>query len=565
MINESKEKERASNIIWNASADYSFKPGIMMFDENGKADLYLNYIIGAVHKYYDYSLLQSFFNDLKEDAYHELLENLMWIGLEGCAYQKGKGERPVLESLRRNYSEKVLSKCDTASANYLFDEIRIAHFKRALGENPKMTGMASKILNDLEFDKFMDTEQIIFRMSKIINTYFRFGFIPNHYGQQRKLHHHKIVLLRLFKIVPARYSGEVNFKRKEHKLNKIASYWFKLIESRDKYQREYIQNLYGTSVLPEPRIKAIEQVICSGNHRNCHLHFTRGEYIGSINDSRDAVNHKNAVLKQCDKNKKHYQENLARNNNTISKLTNIIRNAMQINLESSSSRSEYGKLVAGKVWRNVYFNDEKIFIKNLKDDIGNLTVDIMIDASSSQTNRQEIIAGGVYIIAESLTRCRIPVRVYSFFSEGNYTIINLFRDYGENSKNDKIFNYYSTGSNRDGLAIHTALYMMKNTVSEHKILIVLSDGVPYDTQGIPKSKLNHAKYDYIGEPGVNDTALEVRKGRQYGIPVLCVFTGLDDDISDAKKIYGHDLAFIKSPERFADIVGVLMKNELRNL
>jgi hypothetical protein len=65
MESQSKEKKRVSNIIWNASEDYSFQPDFEVYDGNGEANLYWNYIIGAVRKYYEYSRLQGFFVDLK--------------------------------------------------------------------------------------------------------------------------------------------------------------------------------------------------------------------------------------------------------------------------------------------------------------------------------------------------------------------------------------------------------------------------------------------------------------------------------------------------------------------
>jgi len=55
----------------------------------------------------------------------------------------------------------------------------------------------------------------------------------------------------------------------------------------------------------------------------------------------------------------------------------------------------------------------------------------------------------------------------------------------------------------------------------------------------------------------------VRKGQRDGISILCVFTGLDEDIPDAKKIYGYNLVRIKSQERFADMVGIMIQNELK--
>ena len=100
MKNQSQEERRAFNIIWNASADYSLKPEIKAYDENGKAELYWNYIIGAAHKYYDFSLLTDFFRYLKKNTNHSFFEKLTWIGLENCTFQKARHERPVLENLR---------------------------------------------------------------------------------------------------------------------------------------------------------------------------------------------------------------------------------------------------------------------------------------------------------------------------------------------------------------------------------------------------------------------------------------------------------------------------------
>lgn len=574
MINKNDEKLRAVNIIWNASADYSLQPEVQAYNESGKADLYWNYIIGAVHKYYDYSLLQSFFSILKEDKSYAFFENLTWIGLENCTYKKGKDERPALESLRLSYSERVLMSGDSASSIDILDKIRKAHFQRALGIDPKITGPELNLLNDLEFDKSISTEQIILKMNEIFKVYFE--FIPSHhenvlqklvknrkmihFGGNKKLHYYSSPFQKRFDIGSAELSGGINLEENKEKRNKITFHYLKFIEQRDSNQREYIQNYFGTSILPEPRTKALEQLLCSGNHEKCHLHFTRGEF----DDNEDAVYQKNVALKQREKNKKHYKENFARNSNSISKLTNRIRNTMLVNLESST-KSKAGKLVSGKIWRNIYLHDDKVFIKSLQEDIGNLTVDIMLDASASQIYRQETIAAQGYIIAESLTRCKIPVKVYSFCNLRDYTVINLFRDYGEVNKNDNIFNYNFTGYNRDGLAIRTALNMMKDSPCENKILIVLSDGKPNDTQSISASGFNPLHNDYTGTLGVNDTALEVRKGRQHGISILGIFTGLEEDVPNAKRIYGRNFVSINSPERFADMVGVLIQNEIKNL
>ncbi len=566
---QSKEVQRASNIIWNASGDYSFKPDIKAYDENGKANVYWNYIIGAVRRYYDYPQLQQFFSYLKKDHDHVIYENLVWIGLENCTYQRGKQERPVLDHLRRSYAKKVVSKADAASDYYLVEEIKKAHFQRALGEEPQMREQVASILDELEFDGSLTTGQIIDRMNGIINNHFY--YLP--------ARHNRNLLRNLFlSFMPAgnpfqkvfdfgnsQPSGEMLYLVRKDNQKSADFRWYNFLDQRTKLQREDIVAYYGASIFPEARTDALEHILCVGNHRNCHLHFTRGDDAGTAAAKKDEAEHRKDALAQREKNKKHYKANFAVNSHHILKLTNKIKNTILVNLDSSCSRAVAGKLATGKVWKSIYLNDNKIFIKDYHDDLGNLTVDIMLDASGSQINRQELISSEAYIIAESLTRCHIPVRVYAFNNKSNFAIMTLYRDYGEFAKNDRIFNYHSSGCNRDGLAIRTALHMMKDSRRDHKILIVLSDGKPNDPSGIPTGDNNPVQLDYDDVLGVHDTAMEVRKGLHEGVSILCVFTGLDEDVPSAKKIFGHNLARIKSPDKFADIVGVMIQNVLKNI
>jgi len=580
MENKRDEKKRALNIIWNASDDYSFQPEINAFDERGEAELYFNYIIGAVKKYYDYPLLQNFFNYLKIDMEYELYEKLTWIGLENCAYNNAKVERPVLEKLRLDYSKKVLSSEVSAEKNIL-EEINKAHYMRALGQEPQITGRMLNILNDLEFNENMNTEQIILKMNQIIKSYFRFN--PGQYEKpmQKKIKNNRSVeyvedtrkekpvnsenfLMEDMEIESAETSRGVSFLEHDEKYKKISSK-SNLTEKKYNTDRNYIHKYYGASIFTELKTRALEQVLCIGRHKKSHLHFTRGEFDASVGNDADSIYHKKVALEQREINLNYYNDNYIKNYSSISKLTNKIRNTMLVYFESSISRSKSGKLVAEKIWRNIHINDDKVFIKNFNNDMGNISVDILLDASASQVERQEIIASQGYIIAESFTRCQIPVRVYSFCSLRDYTIISMYRDYNEIDKNDKIFNYNTTGCNRDGLAIRTAVHMMKDSVSENKILIVLSDCKPNDIETNPITGIMPIHSEYSGATGVNDTALEVKKGINKGVSILCVFTGEDEDVTSAKKIYGHNFARISSTERFADIVGVLMQNQLKNL
>lgn len=582
MINQRDEKKRALNIIWNASDDYSLKPDFKVYDEGGKAELYRNYIVGAVYKYYDYELLRSFFNYLKTDSDHEFLENLFWIGLENSSYQKAKKERPVLKGLRKSYAKKVLNNEVTPSERALFNEINMAHFKRALGEKPKTEERVIRILDDLEFDEHMDTKEIINKMDDIIKTYFKFKAGSYEVKAQediksKKTEHSKpteksegekrddsgYALMKDLVIESAETTRDFYFEQNE-KMKDVQLNLHKLRSYKVGDDRSYIQKYYGLSMLPEHKVHMLEQKICTGNHKKSKLHFTRGEFDQSVANDVDAAYVKKVAKEQRESNINYYYENYARNNNSIVNLSNKIRNTMMMYFESSFERSQHGKLDANRIWRNIHVNDNKVFNKNLKNDVGNITVDILLDSSASQFERQEIIATQGFIIAESLTRCQIPVKVYSFCSLRGYTIINLFRDYHEWDKNDKIFNYRASGSNRDGLAIRTAVHMMENAQSEHKILIVLSDCKPNDIEINPGTGIIPIRTEYSGIKGVTDTAYEVKRGIMKNNTIMCVFTGEDEDVISAKRIYGRNFVRINYLERFADIVGVLLQNQLKN-
>ena len=179
-------------------------------------------------------------------------------------------------------------------------------------------------------------------------------------------------------------------------------------------------------------------------------------------------------------------------------------------------------------------------------------MDILLDASASQIERQESVSTQAYMIAESLTRCGIPTRVYSFCTLNGCTVLRLFRDYEESSKNEAIFDYCAAGWNRDGLAFRAAGWMMRSSHCERRLLMILSDASPNDDRKLVSAG---KKEDYNGLPGVMDTAAEVEKLRRQGVSVMCVFTGEEEDLPNARRIYGRDLVRIRSIEQFADAVG----------
>ena len=122
----------------------------------------------------------------------------------------------------------------------------------------------------------------------------------------------------------------------------------------------------------------------------------------------------------------------------------------------------------------------------------------------------------------------------------------------------RIFSFTTSSNNRDGLAIRAAAQGLLARQEERKILIILSDGRPYDV--ILNRPNARNPQPYYGEYAVTDTGTEVRRLRNLGVSVLGVFAGEEKDLEAEKKIFGKDFAYIRDISNFSRIVGnYLMK------
>ena len=236
--------------------------------------------------------------------------------------------------------------------------------------------------------------------------------------------------------------------------------------------------------------------------------------------------------------------------------------------ESATDRilSDGGTICANRAWRIGRSNNTKVFYKDIKNEKGKYVIDILLDASGSQSRNQFNVAIQAYIIATALTLVGIPNRVMGYLSFLDYTVLKRYRDYNDSTKScENIFEYFAAGNNRDGLAIKATCDALLEREEENKILIVLSDGKPNDVKiGNDRSRSLRGESSYKGIVGIKDTALEVRKARKQGILVLGVFTGKEKDLEAEKIIYGKDFIYTKDIERFSDIVAMYLKKIIKN-
>ena len=564
-ITELQDK-RAANLIWNAAGDYGFTPDFKSFDSAGQAEIYFNCILGAARKHYDYAQLQSVFAAFDQYEEGEMYQGLFWLGLENCVFCREVDGRPALAALRRQYAEAMVAEYSRQGFDdyRLFECLARAHYMRVLGQEPDLSGYDLRLLDELEFPPELSTEELVCRAKELFSHWFQIR------TEERK-REKRGPLFSLKRRGPGK--GKARRFGGGFLLHSANAYGGAEAGGRDGKEeirskmsaaelRSFMTEKYGQALFSDWQTQELENLLCTGNHAGCHLHFTKGVPVkGTIRNGFEALQ-KTKEADQIARNRQTYQKNLSQNRTCIAKLAGKIQNSVLLYMQPSPVKS--GRINGGTVWRAVHLDDDRVFVREENGDLGNLSVDILLDASTSQKNRQETVSGQGYIIAEALQRCGIPCRVSSFCSMTGYTILRIFRDYNEPGSNDKIFEYVSNGCNRDGLAIRAVRQLMSGSDYEHKILIILSDVKPNDIKKIPGGA-DGELVPYEKQAGIRDVASEVRLARAEGIAVICVFTGEDEDLPAAKLVYGRDFTRIQSMDKMADAVGTLIQNQIRNL
>lgn len=576
------EKKRAANLIWNGARDYTVDTGFRVYDFDGHAQLYWNSIVGAIHLHYDWAELMQFYRTFEETVYQTLYESLFWIAMENCTYQREASQRPVLPYLRRQYAlheirHHALGVSDDNSAVVRSVSILLGHLHHILGQPDNIPDLVdANLLREIELGPELDTTEIIRSLTRTLEHYTTWRNPATHGGRNEILP--RITVLQRFRRRKQKDGTEhgpvrrLAFGYGEHAYeygsevldqSHLSVAFANYTAQTDEGLKQYITDYFGKSSCSGKETAAREKAYCQGSHKDVRLYFTRGSYDPATLEHGFAGKQHKLALEQAKRNREAYLAMEARHRLQIQRLTQRIRNSLLTHLDDQQIRTNAGTLVPRKIWRALYVEDDRIFEKTIPGDPGNLTVDLLLDASSSQMHRTQVVSAQGYMIAEALTNVGIPVRVASFCSMSGYTILRLFRDYEERDKNKEIFQYFTTGANRDGLAVRVAAGLMKNNHAEHRILIVLSDCQPND---VIKVRSGSGQYlDYAGSLAVQDTAAEVHAARMQGIDVLCIFTGSDNNVPDVRRIYGSDFVRIRSLDMFADAVGTLIQQRIRLL
>lgn len=577
-------ENRIRNLLWTVSGDYKLdmKPDVSLFLRSKAIALYDGIKQGALARFYDKDILGLYLvKKVFLQADEGELTAVAQLCIEEAIGEKICEERPGIRNMQREAFEDILDQefeKMPSQADFL-GRLKVAVLRRRLDGGVYRVEQKLQPFMDLVIrsGEAEDTMELIRCIDELYNSMIDPAF------EQRRGSLERVMAVTLEELTE--FSWE-DFLSEEMYEEALESYVEKLTtnmagmedrsvteEMEQKRQKKknitvvtpemlekaytYVELNYGRTYLSEAEEKKINYLMCRGVHSDCSLYFTEGVLKNPVKrnyqyEYAKRLRNKNIWLY-------HDKHRIVKRN--ISVLTDTLRKSLVLRSETQTVLSDRGQIVPSRLWRVGRSQDAKLFERELKADASDFVVDVLIDASGSQMSRQGEVALQAYIISEALSNVEIPHRVMSFCTFWDYTILHRFREYDDpRSANENIFNYVTSSNNRDGLAIKTAGYGLLAREEEKKILIVLSDGKPYDVL-VNRPNARNPK-PYQGKEAIADTATEIRRLRNLDVSVLGVFAGEEKDLATEKKIFGKDFAYIRNIKNFSKIVGRYLTKQL---
>ena len=323
----------------------------------------------------------------------------------------------------------------------------------------------------------------------------------------------------------------------------------------------YLERNFGPSFKAEKDMEEIERTVCVGIHEGRKLLFTDGlpesVYAEASERARAAVDAREANRGALDAHRDPVRTG-------IRAIEQAFRNALNLRSEPEVCKADYGRLVNGSLWQAGRCEDPRLFRKIFSREQASVAVELLLDASGSQSARQSMVALQSYIFSAALSRLQIPHRVMSYCTYGEYTVLRRFRDYDDGADADlRILDYRAASNNRDGLALAAAGIDLLRRAEEHKIVVVFSDGLPNDM--VSGRVRANTPPKYVGDAAVKDTCFQVRRLIRRGAEVIGVFLGEDGELENERMIYGSSFLRIRRAEDFGGSAGKRLRETLLQL
>ena len=520
--------------MWTISGDYDLdtKPDVTSFYKSKYISIYDAIKQGAFSRFFDKDAFALYL--LKKvylGADESQLVTLGQICVEAACHDKIAKERPGVPDIRKKAFEAIMDHDFEKMLDTYTGKVKLAYMREAL------TGSApadSRVIRPFEQLKRLEQAQKTEELVQAVDWFYNQMVDPTFEKRVGDLE-------KVLSVSTEELSGfdwqdfleeeaaEDAYRRMQHQLaDAMTSFSEKEKQKKEQEQKggtqviglddeaiakmnSYIELNYGRSYLTPLEAERINHQICTGAHADCTFYFTDGILANMVK-----VNAQSEYARRTKEvNWRVYEQNRRMAKQNIDMLTNVLKRALVARNEKETYVGESGRILPNRLWN----------------------------------------------IGEALTNVGIPHRVMSFCTFWDYTVMRRFREYEDGREaNLRIFEFYGSSNNRDGLAVRAAAAGLLKRDEENKILIVLSDGRPNDI--VVNRPNSRNPRPYFGDYGTKDTAMEVRHLRNAGVSVLGVFTGEEGDLQAERRIFGKDFAYIRRIDNFSAVVGRYLKKQL---
>lgn len=555
-MSRAARQRRALNMVWTAAGEYGFLPSFLAYRQDGTPDRYLNAVIGLAHKFYDSEALRSYQQELDSSLLRDMFTDIFWLGIEHAVFAREAPRRPVLSELRREHARFFFEEQIDSSMQQLMLRNEIVHSLRSarchemLGEPIDLRNPWDKRLYAaLAYPGEADTEEIIWRTRQVLKRFFVFRFTDL---VQRKSWHLTLnarLLAWLKRVFPLerRYVSEfTEFSRPVWSGGGFcgeAAAENTLQQAGSRTSLQAMREMFGSPLLQEAERLGLEEAVCQGGHVHAHLYWAKG----------------GAGAAAVTANRRFLQEQGVRVRTGIRQLSEQLKSAVAVHRQPLMVQARAGRFAPSLAWRAGILHDERVFTASRPEPKADFVVTVLLDGSESRQGQQGIIAVQAYMLAKALALAGIPVRVLSFASVQDYTVLSELKGLEEGPEGG--LDYLARGWNRDGLALRAlGEWLKKSRRPALDLVLVLTDVQPSDSLGMAHGA-GAWQQAYMGKAALEDTAEAVRELRRQGVRVVALVESVVSKarvLEAARKIYGKDFVWLSGLDDLARQVGRLI-------
>lgn len=617
MAGTEDERKRAENLVWTAAGDYAFTPDFLSFTEDGRADLYMNLVIGLAHKWLGRPT-EALLEEVSESRRAAILSDTLWLGIESYVYARELPSRPALAALRLEHAEAYFARLQNlnrqqwmAENKRLLDQQTI-RWSRVLGRKMRVYAPDRKALAAaLELDPALSADEVAATLRAILTRFFAYRGEAEVKPVHIRLNAVEAWVLQHVFRTEHQHTDTLMMKN-TYAANASAA---TQVASDAKHggagatgERAYITACFGRSLYTDEVLQQLEARLCVGGHRGCHVYVTDGKEIENMNPETAKVRQDSAQQELANRRFFESEGELARS--LVRRLSARLELTLSDLRENVAVHAPMGRLDPVRAWRMPIVHDPDVFEKQRPEREMPLDVTLLLDASASRMQMQEQLAAEAWILAEALKNCHVPAAVWNFRSLRGYTVLEKMKDFSERD-GAHLFHFYAAGWNRDGLGLRLAaeellhgsrrnfaaearstgmpadgaLEAQKATMSaghsdvrnysmpgaggspgnRKHILIVLTDASPDDSTRLSSCEKYPFGAAYEGRPAVDDAADAIAEMRAQGILVYGLFLGRTENLENLSLMYGHHQVRIHDIGQLARAAGEIFTKAVEEL